>query len=287
MVNRRGRAGGPDGVEVVRGDAADPDDPRRASLGAAVVYAAAQPSYTRWPEEFPPILNGVIGGAASAGAGLVWADNLYMYGPHRGPLTEDLTYGATGRKGLTRARMAETLMGAHRSGRVQATIGRASNFYGSGVLDSAVGQRVFGAALEGKAAQVLGDPDAPHTYTFVEDFAGALVTLGEREEALGEVWHVPSAETLTTRRFVEMVYEEAGRAPKLRAAPGLGIRFLARFNANMREIKEILYEFEEPFVVDHSKYERAFGADATPHREAIRRTLEWYRRNAAPRGTAG
>jgi nucleoside-diphosphate-sugar epimerase len=145
---------------------------------------------------------------------------------------------------------------------------------------------VFGSALGGKAAQVLGNPDALHTYTFVEDFARALITLGEREEALGEIWHVPNAETLTTRRFIEMVYEEAGRSPKLRAAPGLAIRLLAPFNANMRETKEILYEFEEPFIVDHSKFERAFGADATPHREAIRRTLDWYRRNTATRGAA-
>lgn len=286
VVSRRGRAEVPAGVEVARGDASDPADARQASRGGVVVYGTAQPPYTRWPEEFPPILDGVIEAAAATGARLVWADNLYMYGPHHGPLTEDLPYRATGRKGLTRARMAETLMAAHRSGKVRATIGRASNFYGPGVRDSVVGQGAFGSALDGKAAQVLGNPDTLHTYTFVEDFARALIILGEREEALGEIWHVPNAETLTTRRFIEMVYEEAGRSPKLRAAPGLGIRLLAPFNANMRETKEILYEFEEPFVVDHSKFERAFGADATPHREAIRRTLDWYRRKAATRGAA-
>ena len=279
-VNRRGRAEVPGGVEVAKGDAADPDSVRRASRGAAVVYNTAQPRYTEWPEKFPPILDAVIEGASAAGAKLVWADNLYMYGPHRGPLTENLPYRAAGRKGRTRARMAMTLMEAHQSGKVRATIGRASNFYGPGVLDSIVGQGVFGPALRGEAAQVLGDPDALHTYTFVEDFAKALVTLGEREEALGEVWHVPSAQTLTTRRFVEMVYEEAGTTPKLRVAPKLGIAFLALFNARMRETKEILYQFEEPFVVDHGKYERAFGSDPTPHCEAIRRTLEWFRRNA-------
>jgi nucleoside-diphosphate-sugar epimerase len=286
-VNRRGRAEVPSGVEVAKGDAANPDSARQASRGAAVVYNTAQPPYTEWPEKFPPILDGVIESAAAAGAKLVWADNLYMYGSHRGPLTEDLPYRATGRKGRTRARMATTLMKAHQSGKVRATIGRASNFYGPGVLDSIVGQGVFGPALRGEAAQVLGDPDALHTYTFVEDFAKALVTLGEREAALGEVWHVPSAKTLTIRRFVEMVYEEAGTTPKLRVAPKLGIAFLALFNARMRETKEILYQFEEPLVVDHGKYERAFGSDPTPHHEAIRRTLEWFRHDAkAQRATA-
>lgn len=283
VVSRRGWASVPyvpDGIEVVKGDAADPAEARRASQGAAVVYGAAQPPYTRWPEEFPQILDGMLEGAAATEARLVWADNLYMYGPYQGLLTEDLPYRATGRKGRVRARMAKTLMEAHRSGKVRATIGRASNFYGPGARNSVVGQGVFESALRGEAAQVLGDPDVPHTYTSIEDFAGALVTLGEREEALGEAWHVPSAETLTTRRFVEMVYEEAGRTPKLRAAPGLGIRLLAPFNANMRETKEILYEFEKPFVVDHSKFERTFGAEITPHRKAIRKTLDWYRQQA-------
>ncbi len=45
----------------------------------------------------------------------------------------------------------------------------------------------------------------------------------------------------------------------------------------MREIEEMLYEYEEPFIMDHSKFERAFGGDTTPHREGIRHTLEWLR----------
>jgi hypothetical protein len=40
----------------------------------------------------------------------------------------------------------------------------------------------------------------------------------------------------------------------------------------------MLYEFEEPFVVDHSDFERAFGMSATPLRQAIGETVRWYRR---------
>jgi len=105
------------------------------------------------------------------GAKLVFGDNLYMYGPVSGPMREDMLYKATGRKGRTRAQMAETLIAAHRSGKVRATIGRASNFYGPGVTDSFMGEGVFAAALNGKPGQILGDPDAPHTYTFIDDFA--------------------------------------------------------------------------------------------------------------------
>jgi nucleoside-diphosphate-sugar epimerase len=168
-------------------------------------------------------------------------------------------------------------MAAHAEGRVRATIGRASDFYGPRVVQSAVGERVFGSAIAGKAANVTGDPGSRHTYTFVDDFAKGLLTLGERDEALGQTWHVPSAETITTRRFVELIFEELGRPPRIQATPRWMLSLVGMFDPVVRELSEILYQTERPFVVDHSKFERAFGAHPTPHREAIRATLDWYR----------
>jgi nucleoside-diphosphate-sugar epimerase len=66
--------------------------------------------------------------------------------------------------------------------------------------------------------------------TYLDDFARAFVALGESEEALGRVWHVPSPETTTMRRFVEMVFETAGHSPHLRAAPRWGIALAALFS---------------------------------------------------------
>ncbi len=280
LVNRSGKvAAAKDAlVEVIKGDAADTSSARQICNGGAVVYNCMNPPYTEWPQKFPLMLNGIIEGAAAAGARLVSAENLYMYGPVHGALTEELPYAATGPKGRTRAQMATTLLDAHRSGKVRATIGRASDFYGPFVLESAVGERVFGSALAGKAADVMGNPDAPHTYTFIEDFARGLVTLSERDEALGKAWHIPSAKTLTTRQFVELVYREAGTTPKLRVASRFLIAAMGLFNPTVRELNEMFYEFDAPFVVDHSRYERAFGSQTTPHEEAIRKTLAWYRR---------
>ena len=85
-----------------------------------------------------------------------------------------------------------------------------------------MGDRVVARVLAGKPTRVLGDPDVPHTVTYIEDFARALVTLGEREEAPGDVWHVPNDETVTTRRFVELVFAEFDRPPRLRGAPRWG-----------------------------------------------------------------
>ena len=35
------------------------------------------------------------------------------------------------------------------------------------------------------------------------------------------------------------------------------------------ELEEMLYQFEEPFLVDHSKFESSFGKIATPLDDAI------------------
>ncbi|MFQ5471558.1 MAG: hypothetical protein ACE5FA_01560, partial [Dehalococcoidia bacterium] len=133
------------------------------------------------------------------------------------------------------------------------------------------------AALAGKGSQVLGNPDTLHTYTYVPDFARALIVLGERDEAPGEVWHVPNAETITTREMLGIIYELAGHEAKVMAAPKLLVNALSLFNPMMRELRETYYPFEKPFVVDHSKYEWAFGAQVTPHREALTATVDWYR----------
>jgi nucleoside-diphosphate-sugar epimerase len=119
----------------------------------------------------------------------------------------------------------------------------------------------------------------PHTYTFVEDFAQGLVTLGACEEALGEIWHIPSAETLTTRQFLDLIFAEAQQTPKLRVASPLMLSLLGWFSPMMHELKEISYEFEHPFIVDHRKYEAVFGSQTTPHCEAIQKTIAWFREN--------
>jgi nucleoside-diphosphate-sugar epimerase len=278
IVNRSGRADVAEGVEVVGADAADTTFTREVSAGASVVYFALNPPYDKWPELFPGLQAGVLEGAASAGAKLIAVENLYMYGSTGGrPLTEDLPYAANTRKGKVRARMSRELMEANASGKVRVAIGRASDFFGPRVLASAAGEQVFGRAVAGKSAQVAGDPDQPHTYTYAPDIGRGLVILGEREEALGRVWHLPSPETVTTRRFVETIFEEVGKPARVQAAPKILLRAMGVFNPPLRETIEMLYEFDEPFVVDHSAFERAFGIRATPLREAIKETVRWYR----------
>lgn len=279
LVNRSSKVHVPSGAELVRGDVANVEDAMRVCAGAAVVYHCAGAPYGTWRKTLPPVMDGVIAGASAAGAKLVYGDNLYLYGRVAAPLTETLPARASGSNGQLRARLAETLLAAHRQGKVRAAIGRASDFYGPHARNAKAGDGIFLRALRGKPAQVLGDPDTPHTYTFIDDFAEALVTLGEHDEALGDVWHVPSAPTLTTREFVAVVFEQLGKPPRLTIAPKLAIRLMGTVNPTLRAVGEVLYQSEMPWLVDHHKFEQAFGASPTPHQQAIRATLNWYQSN--------
>lgn len=278
VINRSGRGTFPAGVELLAGDAADRQFAREVSKGAAVVYQCLNPPYHRWPELFPRLQAGVIEGAAAAGAKLVSMENVYMYGsPFGKPLTERRPMTATTRKGRVRAEMAAELLQAHAKGRVRIAIGRASDFFGPEVLESAMGARVFRAALRGQGASVVGNIKLPHTYSYLPDIARGLVILGQRDEALGEVWHLPGPETVTTREFLTMVFAETGHRPKVRRTGKPMLRLLGFFNPQIRELTEMMYQFREPFVVDHTKFVDAFGDISTPLTEAVRTTLEWYR----------
>jgi nucleoside-diphosphate-sugar epimerase len=279
MVNRSGKrpAGVPQTVQVTAADAYDPKAVEQVTRGAAVVYQCAQPEYTEWPEKFPPLLKSIIAGVSGSEAKLVMGDNLYMYGAVDGPIHEGLPYNAKGPKGLVRARIADELMEAHHSGRLRVTIGRGSDFFGPAVLGSMVGETVFGALAKGKTANVMGNIDLPHTYTFIDDFGKALVVLGEHEEALGQAWHIPNAKPVTTRQFVQMAAEAFGVRPKMMTAGPLMMRVIGLFVPEIREMIELEYEVMKPYIVDDSKYKKAFGDHSKPLNEAIGQTAEWFK----------
>ncbi len=244
-----------------------------------MVYQCLNAPYTQWPELFPPLQRGVLAAAERTGALLVSLENLYGYGPAGGkPMTEDLPLAATTVKGRTRAAMTGELLAAAEAGRVRLAIGRASDFFGPGVTaGSTLGERVFGNALAGQRADFIGNPDLPHTYSYVPDIAAGLAILGTDPRAAGQVWHLPGPQTVTTRALLDLVAGEVGHPVGVRSVPKIAVRALGLVNPMMRELAEMAYEFDQPFILDTSKYESAFGAAGTPLAGAIAATVAWYR----------
>lgn len=277
MVNRSGRAPAPEGVEVVAGDGGDPAFTTAVAAGARVVYQALNPPYPQWTQEFPRLQAGVLPAALATGARYVGMDNVYCYGrPGGAPLTETSPVAAHTVKGRLRASMVADLLAAHEAGRVEVAIARASDFYGPGSgAQSNIGDRVVDPARTGRRATVLGDPDLPHTYTFVPDVGATLAELGLRDGVTGEVWHVPNdPATRTTRSLVETVQALAGRpGAGLRRIPDLVIRALGLVDPTARALWEMRYLFAEPFVVDSAKITRRLGLTATPYDRGLELTL--------------
>lgn len=282
MVNRSGKMHEvPAGVEVTAADLYDPAQVKEVTRGATVVYQSAQPHYYEWPEKFPPLQKSIIDGLAGSGVKLVIAENLYMYGEtHNKPLTEDTPHKAHTRKGKVRAELSEAALAAHRAGKLRVTTGRGSDYFGPWGTDSSMGSVVFHRLLAGKAAQVGGSATMPHTHTYIPDFGKALVILGERTEADGLAWHVPNDMSRVTQgEMIEMVAEVAGVQPKTQVAGKVIMSMLGLFIPELKESVEMLYEFEKPFVVDSSKFEKTFGMQATPMKKAIKTTTAWYKRH--------
>lgn len=278
MVNRSGKAVLP-GVETVGGDVTDPAFAKEMAADAATVYFCLNaPNYHRWPEEFPPLQDAVVSAAGAAGARLVALENLYAYGPTGGaPMTEATPANPANEKSVTRARMSANLLAAHDRGDVQVVIGRASDFVGPGVTSSAMGEFVFGPALAGKKAQTMGRPDTAHTYSYVPDVGRNLVLLGNQADAYGRAWHLPNPETLTTREVITKVYTAAGQQPRLRVLKRPMLRAIGLMNRNVRELLATYYQFDAPFVVDHTAFQTAFGGHITDWDEVIQTTLSSYR----------
>ena len=179
--------------------------------------------------------------------------------------------------------MTEALLSASAAGRLRIAIGRASDFFGAGVTQSTLGERVFAHAVADTRADFIGNPDLPHSYSYVPDIAAGLAVLGTDERAVGQVWHLPGPETMTTRAVLEMIAGELGHPVPVRSVPKLVLRALGLVHPMMRGVAEMTYQFEQPFVLDTTKYETTFGAFGTPMRVAIHETVAWYRGQGSPR----
>jgi nucleoside-diphosphate-sugar epimerase len=141
-----------------------------------------------------------------------------------------------------------------------------------------MGGVVFYNLLKGKPAQIAGSASIPHTFTYAPDFGRALVILGERDDADGQAWHVPNdMPRITQGEMIRMIAEEMGGKARIQAAGKIMMSLIGLFVPEVKESVEMMYEFEKPFVVDSSKFEKTFGMKATPMSEAIKETVAWYK----------
>ncbi|SEO64999.1 NAD(P)H-binding protein [Trujillonella endophytica] len=275
------RSGGPaarlsgPGIEHRRVDAADAGGLTEAARGAAAVYNAVNPAYTRWPVDWPPVAAALIAAAERTGAVLVTMGNLYGYGRPDGVMTPDSPLAATDTKGRVRNRMWADALAAHEAGRIRMSEARAADFVGPQVPpEHSHLVRQLPAVRRGRRAWVVGDPDAPRSWSFLDDVAATLATLGTDERALGRAWHVPSSPPRSQRAAIVDLCAAAGRpAVPVSGIPWPVLRAVAAVSPMMREIVDVRHQFDQPYLMDAAATTETFGLTATPWERVVAATV--------------
>ena len=277
MVKRS--PGVPEGIELLRGDATNRNFCKEAARDASTVYHCMNPPYSArlWADLIPKYINNLIAAAGSSGARLVVLESVYMLGRTGGrPMNEDTPLNPCSRKGEIRAREAERLFEAHRRGEVRATAGRASDYYGPGATISHLGDQFWKPVIAGGRGRVLVNPDAIHTYHYVPDVAAGLATFGgAADDAYGKPWMLPCAPPESMRALVARFSRYIGRDIGLTAMPRWTMRALGLVVPMIREIDEMLYQWDEPFVIDDRRFRNAFTAEPTEVERAAADTVAW------------
>ena len=269
------RSGG-QSTSTVRHAAVDASDVSAltAAVGRAdVLYNAVNPpTYDRSTQDWPPIAAALLGAAERSGALLVIMGSLYGYGRPRGPMTADHPLAATDVKGRIRVQMWTAALAARAAGRLRVTEARAGDFVGPMVPTAQSHlMRQLPALRTGRRAWVVGDPDAPHSWTYVPDVAATLATLGTDPRAEGRAWHVPTNAPRSQRQALTDLAGAMGAPPaRVSGLPWPVLRAIGLADAQLREVVAIRHQWDQPFVMDSTETSEVLGPQPTPWDEVVR-----------------
>ncbi|MEX6688598.1 NAD-dependent epimerase/dehydratase family protein [Danxiaibacter flavus] len=268
-----------DGVETVRADITDYKQALQAVENSSVVYLLTGLKYDVrvWAEKWPVIMTNVINACRESGAKLIFFDNVYMYGKVDGVMTEQTPFNPVSRKGEIRALIATKLLDEIANKNITALIARSADFYGPvGFSTSVANLLVFKNFKKRKHAQWLGNPNVPHSFTYVPDAARALYMLANSEDAFGQTWHLPTApHPLTGEEFIHQAATAMQADSSYNKLSGWLVWIGGLFDRTIKELQEMLYQNEYPYIFDSTKFDTAFHFEPTSYKNGIIETAIW------------
>lgn len=278
-VERRKKA---EGVETIQADLKDPEKTTDAIRGATYVYLCIGLEYSAkvWSSDWPLIVANVIEACALTQANLIFLDNVYMYGnaPLSVPFDETESQNPDSKKGIVRKKIAATILSAHKAGKVRAVIGRSADFYGPNCINSSLYVMVLKRMLRGKMPQWFGKPKSEHTYAFTSDNGRALVELALDPTTYGEVWHLPVGTKITTEDFIGLINNELQTNYPISFAPRPLFNLLALFVPLVKELKEMMYQFDQPYVMSYEKFGAKFpNFKVTSYEAGIKQMVDSFK----------
>lgn len=277
LLTRSGSGPVDAGIERLRGDASDPDAVTRAAAGTRAVFHCMHGSAyaaDAWRAELPRAERVVLEAAGRAGAVVVFPESLYAYGHVTGTMTEETPREAAFGKAAIRVE----LLRARDASTTPTVSVAASDFYGPLVRNAHAGERMVPTVLAGRTMRVLGSPDAPHSWTYVPDLGAAMIRAADEESLWDSFLHAPTAPAISQRDLVRLYADVAGvTAPRVAAIPGWTLKAIGAVHAGTRELAEMVYQFEKPFVMDSSASEARLGLSPTPLETGAKATVDWWR----------
>jgi nucleoside-diphosphate-sugar epimerase len=280
------------GIAVVAGDLADAAFVASQVADAAVVYHCANAPYdsAAWERVLPGWTDNLLAAVRGRAARLVILDNVYAFGMGAGgKLGPDQPLAPRSRKGALRARLAERIRAAQRSGDARIVVARASDFWGPGATDTYFGDQFWPAALAGKAVDWPVRADTPHSYHYLPDVVTGLRVLGAAEpDVEGREWMLPCLPPIPSSDLVAHLSRELALPIRLRVTPRPVLAVLAMFVPILRELGDMRYQWDGRFEVDDSAFRARFpSVHPTPLASAVSATVAWARTHYASASGAG
>lgn len=264
-------------VKIVQCDATKLEEVAVVLEGCQTAVNCVGLPYAEW-EQLIPIMKNIITVCQENNIVLGYVDNLYLYGDIGGQIFETTVPKPHGRKGKIRLELSRLVCDAAKNKKLEMVIGRSSDFYGPYVDKSSVsGPQVIDNVIKGKSAMYIGKTDVKHSMCYIEDVAKAMILLLEDKTSYGEVWHLPVNPPIKLDDTVHIISKILNKEVKTSKLPWVLLNFLALFNRDMREFKEMYYMYSKPFVVNDDKFRNKYQKfETTSYQKGFENTIYWY-----------
>lgn len=279
LVNRTGKLNIPipQNVQVTAADVTTKTAMAAIASRSDVVFSCTDMPYDKWAYFYPATANALAYALSETNAKLVFADNLYSYGNVSGnEMNEQLPHSAKTKKGKIRAGVINTLLYSGDEFNNRVAFVKAADFIGPHIHKGIFGTDFLHNVYSGKTVRMFGNIELPHTFTYIEDFAAAMINVGTANDTFGQIWHAPNAPALSLDKWVHLFEVIANKKIKKSVTPKFVIRIAGLFNSFIKELYEMAYQFEYPYLVNHDKYLNRFGNHITYPSDIVKETVEWY-----------
>lgn len=261
--------------ELFSADLLSYEQTEKAVAGSEVVYLMPGLEYNTkvWKESWPKVMKNTLDACKKHNSKLVFFDNVYSYGKVDGVMTEETPFNPISKKGEVRAQIASMLLDEIKSGNINGMIVRAADFYGPSVKLSITHSTVTEKLQVGKTAQWIGDPKKIHSLTYTPDAGKTVAMLGNTASAYNQTWHALTDKNITGEQYVKIACEVLNRKYKILAIPKFGVRLLGLFVPVLGEFVEMMYQYENDYFFDSSKFEKTFNTQPTSYQLGIEATM--------------